>query len=40
MFFCRTLIRQMNDEEMLEAGIFLSQNLSPSKREEFVEATR
>jgi len=36
----RTLIRQMNDEEMLEAGIFLSQNLSPSKREEFVEATR
>ena len=30
----------MNDEEMLEAGIFLSQNLSPSKREEFVEATR
>jgi len=36
----RTLIRQMNDEEMLEAGIFLSQNLSPSKREEFVQATR
>ena len=40
IIFFRTLIRQMNDEEMLEAGIFLSQNLSPSKREEFVQATR
>ena len=34
----RALIRKMKNDELLEAGIILAQNLTQTKREEFVQA--
>lgn len=36
----RKLAGQMNDDELCEAGIYLAQRLTPTKKEEYVEAVR